>query len=100
MSPAVLAGSATQLRECVRRLRSAIPAVESLLARVSPLDNAQTWHGPYPARASDQLHGWARSAGSSVADLHAQAAQWERLAAELDRRAAEGRQAEQRLGTR
>ncbi|MDQ1644033.1 MAG: hypothetical protein QOJ50_217 [Cryptosporangiaceae bacterium] len=96
----MLAGSATRLRECAGRLRAAIPAVESLLGRVSALDNEQTWHGPYAARASDQLHGWARSAGSSVADLHAQAAQWEQLAAELDRRAAEGRRAEQRLGTR
>jgi hypothetical protein len=98
--PAVLAAAATELRECVTRLRSAIPAVEALLGQVCRLDTGETWHGPYASRASDQVQGWARAAGSSVADLHAQAAQWERLAAELDRRAAEARQAGQRLATR
>jgi hypothetical protein len=100
VTPATLIAAAADLRDCAKRLRDACAGLEGLLVPARGLDDGDTWDGPYPRRAGDQLGSWATRLGSAVADLRAQAAQWEWLASDLDRQAADARKAGQRQPVR
>jgi hypothetical protein len=90
-SPAALSSAALDLRGCARQLRASIAAYEGLLAPVDRYDTPATWQGPCAERAGEALRGWRKGVETGRGLLLRRAAQWEQLAGQLERQAAQQR---------
>lgn len=84
---AELNGAAADLREHARRLRTLIPAYQSVLGPVAQLDNSGTWAGQYADTFGRTRTGWQNGLDSGIRAIETMISTLTSDAVELENRA-------------